>query len=387
MKIAYLGKIQLSDVDLSYVHEAQKKADVHYFLEVNPRFMKGPAVTFDRLYPKSGVFKAAEAYPQLRRYAGYVDLDKCHVVNTTGRLWVLKAFWVNLLLLAFLVRGRFDVIHAVWPYNVYEFALYLLRRRTMLTVHDPFPHTELDTPIVKLRRMFAFRLIPELVLLNSVQRDAFIRRYGLPEGRVAVSRLGCYTCLRPLAERGNGGEAVGDYILFAGKISKYKGLRYLLPAMLEVHKAFPSVRLVVAGGGAFDFDVSPYNALPYIDIRNRFIPDGEMATLLARCRFVVCPYTEATQSGVIMSAFAFAKPVVATNVGGLPEMVRDGEFGLVVNGSDKDALSAAITCLLGDQKRLSLLSRNISEAYGHGSLSWEEIAAQLRKEYENMTKK
>ena len=78
----------------------------------------------------------------------------------------------------------------------------------------------------------------------------------------------------------------------------------------------------MAGGGKFHFDVSEYEALDYIGIRNRFIPDDEMVALIKNCAFMVCPYTDATQSGVIMSAFAFNKPVIATDVGGLPEMVK-----------------------------------------------------------------
>ena len=61
MKIAYLGKIQLSDVDLSYLHHAQQLADVTFILEVTPRYMRGPAFNIKNIYTKSGLFKAVEA--------------------------------------------------------------------------------------------------------------------------------------------------------------------------------------------------------------------------------------------------------------------------------------------------------------------------------------
>ena len=61
MKIAYIGKIQLSDADLSYLNSAQKLSDITYIMEVTPRFMKGPAYNIDKIYPHSGVFKATEA--------------------------------------------------------------------------------------------------------------------------------------------------------------------------------------------------------------------------------------------------------------------------------------------------------------------------------------
>ena len=103
-----------------------------------------------------------------------------------------------------------------------------------------------------------------------------------------------------------------------------------MPAMKKVHKVLPSLKLVVAGKGEYYFDKSAYDKLDYIQFVNRFIPDIELANLIANSIFVVVPYTEATQSGVIMSAYAFAKPVIATNVGGLPEMVGNDEFGKII---------------------------------------------------------
>ena len=232
MKIAYLGKIQLSDVDLSYLHEAQQEADITFILEVNPRFMKGPAFSLRCLYPHSGVFRAMEAYPEFEHLRGFVDLDKCYVVNTCGPFWQLKAFWTNLLLVWFLLRNRFDVLHLVWPPNIYEFILYALRRKMMLTLHDPFPHTGNDTFIVRLRRKFAFWLIPKFVILNKTQRQDFLKTYHMAADRVIDSRLGCYTFLRNVKpDYPDEGGTQGSFILFFGKISPYKGIDYFLKAM------------------------------------------------------------------------------------------------------------------------------------------------------------
>lgn len=113
MKIAYLGKIQLSDVDLSYLHEAQKLSDFTYILEICPRFLNGPAFNIKQIYKKTGVFKATDAYPEFRKYANYIDTEKFYVVNTYTRLWQLKSFWSYILLVLFLIRKKFDIIHLV----------------------------------------------------------------------------------------------------------------------------------------------------------------------------------------------------------------------------------------------------------------------------------
>ncbi len=81
---------------------------------------------------------------------------------------------------------------------------------------------------------------------------------------------------------------------------------------------------------------------------NGFIPDARVADYFRRASVVVLPYTEASQSGVIPMAYSAAKPVVATTVGGLPEMVEVGHTGYLVPPRDVKQLAEAITCLLLD---------------------------------------
>lgn len=377
MKIAYLGKIQLSDVDLSYLHEAQQMADITYIMEVNPRFLTGPAFNIKKIYPKSGLFKATDIYPEFEKLQGFINLDKAYVLNTSGRLWVLKSFWTNFLLLIFLIRQHFNIVHLAWPPNVYEFILYFLRKRMILTVHDPIPHSGLNTRIVRLRRWLAFRLIPNFILLNKAQRQEFLDIYHLADHQVIESQMSCYTYLRTVMPDRSDTPPKGSYILFAGKISPYKGLDYLLPAMEQVHKVCPECRLVVAGGGSFHFDISRYQSLDYIDICNRFIPDDELVSLIQDCAFMVCPYTDATQSGVVMSAFAFNKPVIVTNVGGLPEMVIHQRYGLVVQEKDTTILAQSIASLWQQPELAAAFAQNIRDDYGSGSLSWKKTAENI----------
>ena len=384
MKIAYIGKIQLSDADLSYLNSAQKLSDITYIMEVTPRFMKGPACNISKIYPHSGVFKATEAYPEFEKYSRIIDVDKFYVVNTCGKFWQLKAFWTNFLLLLFLIRNKFDVIHLTWPANVYEFIIYMLKRKIILTVHDPFPHTGLDTRIVRLRRKVAFRCVPHFIILNKAQREKFLSFYHLPSSAVIDSRLSCYTYLN-MVEQDMTTVPEQKYILFAGKISKYKGVEYLLEAMKKVHDTFPDIKLVVAGGGKYHFDISEYAALPYIDIRNRFIPDEELVALMNKTQFMVCPYTDATQSGVIMSSFTFGTPVIATRVGGLPEMLGNGKYGMLVKEKDTDALYLGICSLLSDEEQLADYRKEIAKDYtSDGYLSWKTIAEELRESYLQM---
>lgn len=383
MKTAYLGKIQIIDADISYLHEAQKLSNITYILEITPRFLKGPLISIPKIYPHTGLFKAVDVYPEFKKFEGFIDLDKFYVLNTCGKLWILKAFWSNLILLYFLIKEKFNIIHAVWSPNIYEFPIYVLRKKMVLTVHDPFPHSGLNTAIVRLRRKFAFKFIPKLIILNHAQVHKFSDYYGINPNRIIESRLSAYTFFNTI-HTDKKYTPNYPYILFFGKISPYKGVDYLLKAMAEVQHTAPDCRLIIAGGGKIPVATDEYKDLGNVEIRNRFIPDDELVSLIRGSRFIVCPYTDATQSGVVMSAFAFYKPVIATKVGGLPEMVIDKRFGSIIKPRDVEALSKAITFLWNDKTANQQLSDNIKEAYYDGEFSWKSIAKEL---YTDLTSK
>lgn len=385
-KVAYIGKIQLTDVDFSYLHSLRQMADVTYVLEICPRFMSGPAFKIDNIYPKTGVFKAVDVYPEFSVYGNFIDLDKFYVANTCGRFWVLKSFWTNILVLFFLLRNKFEVIHLAWPLNIYEFWLYLLGRKMVLTVHDPIPHSGLNTLIVRFRRFVAFHSVKKLILLNGKQRQEFLDYYKISASKVIDSRLSAYTYLHSVTPDASVLPYKSDYLLFFGKISKYKGLDYLLPAMEKVHAQCPELKLVIAGGGKFHFDISHYQSLDYIHIINRFILKEELVALIQNSAAVVCPYIDATQSGVLMSSFAFFKPAIVTNTGGLPEMLNDGAYGLIAEPADVDSLAQSIINMFSSDSNLKSYSDRIKEDYGEGSMSWYKIAQHLAHEYELVKK-
>ena len=143
--------------------------------------------------------------------------------------------------------------------------------------------------------------------------------------------------------------------------------------MRQLRERCPDLHLVIAGRGNFDFDIESYVAQGNITLINRFVTDGELRTLLQQSLFAVCPYVDATQSGVIMSAFALSTPVLATNVGALPEMLTHGRHGLLVPPRDATALAEAVRQML-DADVLRRMEQAIDDDFRSGSRSWSKIA-------------
>ena len=123
-------------------------------------------------------------------------------------------------------------------------------------------------------------------------------------------------------------------ILFFGFIRKYKGLDILLEAMHDERMKNANIKLLVAGEfyedrKLYDDLIFQLNFSSQLILRTEFISDSEVAEYLSAADFVIQPYRNATQSGVTPLAYHFEKPMLVTNVGGLPDLVPDGKVGLI----------------------------------------------------------
>jgi Glycosyltransferase len=165
-------------------------------------------------------------------------------------------------------------------------------------------------------------------------------------------------------------------LLFFGIIRKYKGLDILLDAVKLID---PSIKLMVAG--EFYEDAKPYREqIKRLHIENRlilktdFIPDSELKYYLCAADVVIQPYRNATQSGVTPLAYHFEKPMIVTNVGGLPGLVPHEQAGLVCQ-PEPASLAAAVNRYfeLGEQHFIPHL-RSEKKKY-----SWHNLAASIEE--------
>ncbi len=136
------------------------------------------------------------------------------------------------------------------------------------------------------------------------------------------------------AKKALGLDVKTNYMLFFGFIRDYKGLDILLQAMDDEYIKSNNIKLLVAG--EFYTDSKPYFDLidkhglkDIVIMSNDFIPDSKVALYFNASDVVVQPYKDATQSGVTQIAYHFETPIITTNVGGLAEIVPDGEVGFV----------------------------------------------------------
>ena len=176
-------------------------------------------------------------------------------------------------------------------------------------------------------------------------------------------------------------------ILFVGGLEARKGLEYLVLAMGPVVKSHPSARLVaVAKAGVRGVDepgwfrvLAERAGIAGSVVIHESVSTGDLMQLYADCDLLALPSRNEGWGLSLMEAMACSKPVVATRVGGIPELVTDGVEGLLVGPGDVKALGQAICRLLDDpaaRDRMGLAGRKRVEAF-----SWDAAADTVMREY------
>jgi glycosyltransferase involved in cell wall biosynthesis len=162
-------------------------------------------------------------------------------------------------------------------------------------------------------------------------------------------------------------------VMFFGRILEYKGLEYLIKAEPLITRAVPGAKIVIAGAGD---DMDRYRAMmankEKFVVYNHHIPYGEGAMLFQQCSVVALPYVEASQSGVVSTAYGFRKAVVVTDVGSIPEIVDDGVTGFIVPPRDHVALAEAIIRLLKDPAQAKRMGENGCRKL-YTDMSWDNV--------------
>ena len=275
---------------------------------------------------------------------------------------VIMQWWHPFFSLAYwsiikLLRGRYEIVflcHNVFPHE--KFPLQRVLTKKTLGKGDAY--------IVQSRQ-------DEQDLL-AIRPDAIFRRTVHP----TYNAFKLTDISQPEARKKLGIPAEAQVLLFFGFVREYKGLKHLLDAMPRIVENLPECKLLVVG------DILAVEKEEYLQriqqtgckgnilLVNDYVPDKEVENYFSASDLVVLPYESATQSGIVQIAYGFHKPVVATAVGGLPEVVLDGKTGYIVPSKDHKRLSEAVVRFFIEKQTDTFQASIESEAYKY---SWERM--------------
>lgn len=279
-----------------------------------------------------------------------------------------------------------DVIHIQGGILWLSIILPFLSRMkyTVTTLHDVEPHPGDNHFWRRVLSYVARHFSHEIIVHGTGLKEILIYKFNLDERRVHAIPIGEHNVALFLKYKQNEMKETDNLVLFFGRIFEYKGLKYLIEAEPLITREVPEAKIIIAGkGDNFEKYAKLIRHKDNFIVYNHYITYEEGARLFQQSSVVVLPYIEASQSGVISTAYGFMKPVVVTNVGSIPEIVDNGITGLIVPPKDPAALAEAIIKLLKD-KNLRLNMGKAAHKKLKTDMSWNKIAEKTINVYEGI---
>ena len=243
----------------------------------------------------------------------------------------------------------------------------------LVSNHDPIPHSGTNRIAVWL--MERSYTTADIIIVHSESFLDFARK---KYGEVFYIALGRHDLYKSMNKKKKIVCYDPDKInfLFFGRITEYKGVDILLKAYQRIEERYPEATLYIIGDG----DISPYRdlikGLKSITVINRWIRDEEVEScFLGNSLITICPYKDATQSGVILLSYDYKVPVIASDTGGIREQVINNETGLLIHPEDIDSLYNAMQSFIENEKLISHMKKKIEIFLQR--FSWEKAASRL----------
>lgn len=280
--------------------------------------------------------------------------------------------------------GRLDFI--------YVRLIKFLGARVAYTAHDPYEASWSHWRNVLNR--FLYRALDLIVVHSSNSIPRLTDYYRIEKSKIlelphpSHSLLALGALPREVARASLGLPAGACAVLFFGSIVPRKGLDVLIDVHAKLCREHSHVYLIIAGDPHGDFTpyrdrIVEHGLTGRVILDLRYVPFDRAGVYFCAADVVALPYRGAYQSGVLQWAYAFGRPVVVTDVGGLSEAVAADGTGLIAGKGDRDGLARAILTLLSDAD----LARTMGDRalqMTRTKYSWEAVSEKLEAKYREL---
>jgi len=259
--------------------------------------------------------------------------------------------------------------------------------KIVVTTHNVLDHEERF--YLRIFFKIIYHLCDIIIVHAKNNKDELLELVKIPEKKVKVIAHGNYLFFNSknsLIEYKDNGR--NKYVLFFGYIREYKGLTDLIQAMGIVRRDLKDAYLIIAGKPVEKFEkykreIERNGLRDRVILDLRYVPFDKTEEYFKLANVVILPYREIYQSGVVQLAYAFGKPVIATNVGGLNEVICNGKTGFLVPRGSVEEMAKKIKILLLNET----LQREMGENALHlarTKFSWENIVQQTSLVYNSI---
>lgn len=331
---------------------------------------------------------------RLNNDPGLLDMVAKIGVTRAGLRQALKLLEFCINLLAFAVRFLFsrpDVIHVQWlplvtHTNVELWFLRLARRlgvRLVYSVHNVLPHDTGERYKEKFRTVYG--MMDAVICHTESSRNRLISEFGQDPARIWVIPPGpyLYDSVRIGTDRARqilrlrNDECV---VLFLGSVAPYKGLDLLLQAWrAALVRTETLARLIIVGpadaraASELRQHVEALSLQTTVTLNLGFVPDQLLTAYHEAADILVYPYKAITQSGALLTGITFGKPIIATNIPGFAETLKNQISALLVPYGNPECLASALVRLINDPCERIRLGEGVTMTLGAMN-SWQDAA-------------
>jgi len=390
LRVVYYSRPCFFDHFLPQIHALSQLVELHAVLELSPEGWNSSYFDVSpQKMPKTildGKAFLAEYFPgAIQTYwkecASFTLIGHQHPKSLHPKTWKVSQYAIEQIL-----KMRPDVLHLDdISFRLAPILWKIGKIPLILTIHDPSAHLGEENWRWTVARILSFHKASHFIVHSEFSRKQFVEIYSTNTKMLSKIPLGILNVYREFLDSSIK-EKHSPSVLFFGRISPYKGVEVFIQAAELVSQKISHCTFLIAGRPIKGYKISRLPSLENhctIQLQEGFLLNKEVARLMMQSSVVVCPYLDATQSGVVLTAYAFGKPVVATQVGGLPEYVHHGKTGLLVPPGDPYALAQAIIYLLQHPKKREEMKRSI-QRLAETELSWSRIAEQTIEVYKKV---
>jgi glycosyltransferase involved in cell wall biosynthesis len=312
-------------------------------------------------------------------------------------------------LLQYAATAKAKLFHILWN-NRFElfdrtllmFYYRLLGKRAVLTVHNvnAARRDSNDTLLNRLSLRIQYHLGEHLFVHTEKMKRELRTDFGVPDRKISVIPFGINNTVPTTgvtsaqARQRLGLTGNQKVVLFFGRIAPYKGLQYLIEAMVRLLRTAPNYHLIIAGRiekGCMSYwqeiqlRISSAGIRSSLSERIEHVPDADTEIYFKAADVLALPYAHIFQSGVLFLAYNFGLPVIASDVGSLKEDVIEGRTGFVCKPRDPIDLAKSIENYFSSElyRQLETRRREIQD-FANEKYSWMKVSEITRGVYRSL---
>lgn len=358
MKIAYLTSTNFLDTAIDTIQSIKNKVELHVFIEVTDISKKSTISEISSIHNLNFIEHPEKVlddnqWKKMKPYFNGVASVQ-FIVHQNKRSFSPITILKMMSLGVKMKNQRFDAIHFDnISYRALGLFPFIKKNKIIITLHDPLPHSGEEKGFNKEKFVNSFFLknAKAFVFYSNFAANQFSYHFkstSAPVYSIKLQPCSYFSQSLPVDIKCIDNKP----ILFFGRLSYYKGIDILLAAIPIVLKSFPNEKFIIAGKPSYDYKINE-TEIAALKSHVSFIPhfiDVKKAAELFHCsKFVVCPYRDATQSGVLATAAAMGKSVIASNVGSFSEYIDHDVTGLLAKPEAEDIAKKIIYALTNNR--------------------------------------